>query len=134
MLNGGTWNGRRIVNQEFVARSASPLYHLRKIYYGYFWWIEDYPYKDRTVRIFSARGSGGQTVTVVPDLDLVVATFAGNFSSLKGMGAASVVPIPRLILPAVREPGDARNAPVLEREFVSPYGRSPDGSRVTKKP
>jgi CubicO group peptidase (beta-lactamase class C family) len=134
MLNGGTWNGRRIVSHEFVARSASPLYHLRKIYYGYLWWIEDYPYKDRTVRIFSARGSGGQTVTVVPDLDLVVATFGGSYSSLKGMSGASVVPIPRIILPAVREPGEDKNAPVIEREFVSPYGRSTDGSRVTKKP
>jgi len=130
MLNGGTWSGRRIVSREFVARSASPLYHLRKIYYGYLWWIEDYPYKNRTVRIFSARGSGGQTVTVVPDLDLVVATFGGSFSSVKGMGGASVVPIPRIILPAVRESGDDKNAPVIERDFTSPYGRSTDGSRV----
>lgn len=134
MLNGGTWDGRRIVSKEFVGRAASPLYHLRKIYYGYFWWIEDYPYKNRTVRIYSARGAGGQSVTVVPDLDLVVATFAGNFSSVKGMAAASTAPIPRIILPAVREPGDAGTAPVIERDFTSPYGRSPDGSRVTKKP
>jgi len=133
MLNGGTWEGRRIVSPQFVARASSPLYHLRKIYYGYFWWIEDYPYKDRTVRIFSARGSGGQTVTVVPELDLVIATLAGNFSSRKGMGGASTVPIPRIILPAVREPGDDKNAPVIEREFESPYGPSTDGSRVAKK-
>ena len=79
-------------------------------------------------------GSGGQTVTVVPDLDLVVATFAGNFSSGPGMGAASTEPIPRIILPAVREPGDDRSAPVIERKYVSPYGRSTDGSRVTKTP
>jgi CubicO group peptidase (beta-lactamase class C family) len=134
MLDGGTWQGRRIVSRQFVTRASSPLYHLRKIDYGYLWWIEDYPYKNRTVRIFSARGSGGQTVTVVPDLDLVVATLAGNYSSRKGMGGASTVPIPRIILPAVREPGDDKNAPVIEREFVSPYGRSTDGSRVSKKP
>jgi CubicO group peptidase (beta-lactamase class C family) len=132
-LNGGTWGGRRIVSQQFAARAASPLYHLRKIEYGYLWWIEDYPYKDRTVRVFSARGSGGQTVTVVPDLDLVVATLGGSYSSRKGMQAASVVPIPRIILPAVREPGDDKHAPVIERQFESPYGRSTDGSRVTKK-
>jgi CubicO group peptidase (beta-lactamase class C family) len=122
MLNGGTWQGRRIVSQEFAARASSPLYHLRNLYYGYLWWLEDYPYKDRTVRTFSARGAGGQTVTVVPDLDLVVATFAGNFSSRKGMFAASTEPIPRIILPAVREPGDDKSAPVIEREYVTPYG------------
>jgi CubicO group peptidase (beta-lactamase class C family) len=134
MLNGGTWEGRRIVSQEFAERASSPLYHLRNLYYGYLWWLEDYPYKDQTVRAYSARGAGGQTVTVVPDLDLVVATFAGNFSSRKGMFAASTEPIPRIILPAVREPGDDRNAPVIERQYVSPYGTSKDGSRVTKKP
>jgi Beta-lactamase class C and other penicillin binding proteins len=134
MLNGGTWEGRRIVSREFAARASAPLYHLRKIYYGYLWWGEDYPYKDRTVHTFSARGAGGQTVTVVPDLDLVVATFAGNFSSRKGMFAASTDPIPRIILPAVREPGDDRNAPVIERVYATPYGASKDGSRVSKKP
>ncbi|MEA2337345.1 MAG: hypothetical protein QOE82_1352 [Thermoanaerobaculia bacterium] len=134
MLNGGTWQGRRIVSQEFATRAGAPLYHLRNIYYGYLWWGEDYPYKNRTVRTFSARGAGGQTVTVIPELDLIVATFAGNFSSRKGMFAASTDPIPRIILPATREPGDDRNAPVIEREYVTPYGPSKDGSRVAKKP
>jgi CubicO group peptidase (beta-lactamase class C family) len=134
LLDGGTWQGRRIVSREFAARAGSPLYHLRKIYYGYLWWSEDNPYKDRTVRTISARGAGGQTVTLVPELDLIVATFAGNFSSRKGMFAASTEPIPRILLPAVREAGDDRNAPVIERVYVSPYGPSKDGSRVTKKP
>jgi CubicO group peptidase (beta-lactamase class C family) len=134
MLNGGTWEGRRIVSREFVAHAGAPLYHLRKIYYGYLWWNEDYPYKNRTVHTFSARGAGGQTVTVVPELDLIVATFAGNFSSRKGMFAASTDPIPRIILPAVREAGDDKSAPVIEREYVTPYGASKDGSRVAKKP
>jgi CubicO group peptidase (beta-lactamase class C family) len=134
MLNGGTWEGRRIVSQEFAARAGSPLYHLRNIYYGYLWWVEDNPYKNRTVRTYSARGAGGQTVTVVPELDLIVGTFAGNFSSRKGMFAASTEPIPRIILPAVGEPGDDKNAPIIERVFVSAYGPSKDGSRVAKKP
>jgi len=134
MLNGGTWNGRRIVDREFVTRAASPLYHLRKLGYGYLWWIEDLPYKNRTVRVVSARGSGGQMVTVVPDLDLVIATFGGSYSSRSGMAGASLVPVPNILLPAVREPGDDKNAPVIERNYVSPYGRSTDGSRVTKKP
>jgi CubicO group peptidase (beta-lactamase class C family) len=134
MLNGGTWEGRRIVSREFAARASAPLYHLRNIYYGYLWWGENYPYKDRTVYAYSARGAGGQTVTVIPELDLVVATFAGNFSSRKGMFAASTDPIPRIILPATREPGDGKSAPVIERQYVTPYGPSKDGSRVSKKP
>ena len=134
MLNGGTWEGRRIVSSQFAQRAGGRLYHLRNIYYGYLWWSEDYPYKSRMVRTYSARGAGGQTVTVVPDLDLIFATFAGNFSSRKGMFAASTDPIPRIILPAVREPGDDKSAPVVERDYVSPYGPSKDGSRVATKP
>jgi hypothetical protein len=49
------------------------------------------------------------------------------------MFAASTDPIPRIILPAVRKPGDDKKAPVIEREYVTPYGPSKDGSRVLKK-
>ncbi len=49
MLNGGTWEGRRILSREFVEQAAAPLYHLRNVYYGYLWWSEDFPYKNRNV-------------------------------------------------------------------------------------
>lgn len=132
MLNGGTWGGRRILSKDFADRATAHLYHLRNIYYGYLWWCEDLPYKDRTVHSFSARGAGGQTVSVIPELQLVVATYAGGYASRLGMFAASTDPIPRFILPAVREAGDDKNAPVIEREYKSPYGASKDGSRVAK--
>jgi CubicO group peptidase (beta-lactamase class C family) len=124
MLNGGLWQGRRILSRDFVARASSPLYHLRGITYGYLWWGIDYPYKDRTVHAFFAGGAGGQTVMVIPALDLIVATYAGNYSS-KGTVNTSQILTPRYILPAVREPGDDPKAPVIPREdYVSPYGRS----------
>jgi CubicO group peptidase (beta-lactamase class C family) len=132
MLNGGTWNGRRILDRDYVERSLAPAYHLRKVFYSYLWWIEDYPYKGRVVRSISARGAGGQTVTIIPELELLVATMAGNFSSRAGMMAASNEPIPRLILPAVREKGDDPEAPIVPRDYVSPYGASTDGSPVVR--
>ncbi|HEX6863345.1 MAG TPA: serine hydrolase [Thermoanaerobaculia bacterium] len=123
MLDGGTWEGRRILSRDFVARASAPLYHLRNVTYGYLWWGIDYPYKDRKVHAFYATGAGGQTVTVIQELGLVVATFAGNYSS-RGTAMTSHL-VPRYILPAVREPGDDPNAPVVPREdYVSPYGRS----------
>jgi CubicO group peptidase (beta-lactamase class C family) len=131
MLDGGVWRGRRILGREFAARAVAPQYNLRNIQYGYNWWVEDYPYKDRTVRSFSARGAGGQLVTVVPELELVVATMAGNyFSRIQGSYTGAIVPTH--ILPAVRERGDDRTAPVVPRPFTSPYGRSENGSRVTR--
>lgn len=131
MLNGGVWQGRRILGRDFVANASAPLYHLRNVYYGYLWWGFDFPNKDRTVHGYWAGGSGGQGVVVFPELDLVIATFGGNYSSRSAIHIQQEL-IPRYILPAVREPGDNKNAPVKELEWKTPYGRSPDGSRVKK--
>jgi len=120
--------GRRILDAAFVARATAPLYHLRKVTYGYLWWSEAYPYKDRTVPVFRATGAGGQYLTVVPELDLVVAMFGANYAS-RAQGELHNY-MPRHILPAVREAGDDPRAPVRSRDFTSPYGASKDGSRV----
>ena len=132
MLNGGTWNGKRILDAKFARDASAPLYHLRNIYYGYYWWVEDYPFKNRTVRAYSARGAGGNLVYVVPELDLIMTTMAGNYSNRRGMKFLGDL-IATSILPAVREPGDDLNGPVLPREFKSPYGPSKDGSRVKSR-
>jgi len=131
MLNGGTWDGHRILSRDFVDRATSPLYHLAQIYYGYNWWSEDFPYKNRNVRAVLAMGAGGQIVTVVPDLDLVIAFYAGNYSSRSQRDLGHIY-VPRYILPAVREAGDDKSAPVAERDYTSPYGYSKDGSRVSR--
>ena len=124
MLDRGVWRGRRVVGKDFVDRASAPLYHLRNLTYGYLWWGIEYPYKRRSVHAFFAGGAGGQTVTVVPELDLVVATYAGNYSSA-GTKHTSQELTPRYLLPAVRETGDEENAPVVWREdYVSPYGPS----------
>ena len=131
MLNGGTWKGHRILSREFVQQSIATQYHLRKVFYGYYWWIEDFPYKNRMVRTWHAWGAGGQVVTVVPELELVVAFLGGNYIARvqRDFGHHYV---PRHILPAVREAGDDRKAPVQDRQYDTPYGRSEDGSRVTR--
>lgn len=81
MLNGGTWNGKRVVSEDWVERSSKAHYPLRERGYGYLWWVVDYPYKDGTVRAFFAGGNGGQTVIGIPELDLVIAFWGGNYSS-----------------------------------------------------
>ena len=101
MLNGGTWQGRRILGREFVQRASSALHDFNKIQYGYLWWSVVYPYKDRTVRAYFASGNGGQIVMVVPDLDLVIAGFAANYSERAGRHIQENL-VPNGILPAIR--------------------------------
>jgi CubicO group peptidase (beta-lactamase class C family) len=131
MLDDGRWHGRRILDHDYVARAAAPLYHLRNVQYGYLWWGEDFPYRDRNVHAFMALGAGGQNVTVVPELDLVVAIYSGNYASRRQIDAGHH-DVPRYILPAVRESGDPRGPPVADRDYTTPYGPSKDGSRIRK--
>jgi CubicO group peptidase (beta-lactamase class C family) len=107
--------------REFAARAASPLHDLRSIQYGYLWWNIEYPYKQRKLRAFFAGGNGGQLAMAIPELDLVIATYAGNYSDRAGLIVQQEL-VPKYILPAVREAGDDPAAPVTPREFTTPYG------------
>jgi CubicO group peptidase (beta-lactamase class C family) len=102
MLNGGTWQGKRILGRDFVGRASSPLYPLRGLGYGYLWWVTDYPYKDRSVRVFYAGGAGGQSTIVVPELDLVIATYGGSYTNGKAAHYISRDLTKNFILAAVR--------------------------------
>lgn len=110
-VNGGTWNGRRILTQQWASRSTMPLYEVqgakpiepyKVLKYGYLWWVIEYPYKGRTVRAFFASGNGGQTVMGIPELDLVVAIYAGNYAASPGKQIQEGY-VPKYILPAVDE-------------------------------
>ena len=100
MLNGGTWNGERIVSPEWARRSTSALENQRQLQYGYLWWSIAYPYKGKTVRAFFAGGNGGQIVMGIPDLDLLIAFYAGNYSDPVGYRIQEDLVL-RYILPAV---------------------------------
>ena len=130
MLDGGTWQGKRILSKAFAAASASSLYHLRNVTYGYYWWVIDYPYKSRTVRAYYAAGNGGQSVVVIDELDLVIAVYAANYAERAMFQVGAY--IPNYILPCVREKGDDATVPVSWQDFKSPYGRSDVNGPVAK--
>jgi len=102
-LNGGTWNGRRIFTPEWSRRSTATAFREvggRPRQYGYLWWIIEYPHKGRTVRAYFAAGNGGQIVMAIPDLDLVIAFYGGNYND-PSLFIPQNVYVPQYILPAV---------------------------------
>jgi len=118
MLDGGVWQGQRILDRDFVARASSPLFDFNGIQYGYLWWNMEMPYKDRMVRASFAAGNGAQTVMVVPSLDLVIGIFASNYGDRAPSVHVQQEMVPDFILPAIDADG-----PVVFRDFQSPYGR-----------
>jgi CubicO group peptidase (beta-lactamase class C family) len=107
MIDGGEWQGRRIVSREWVRRSVSPLVRIEgggaspAIRYGYLWWTIDLPHRGRVVRAFYAAGNGGQVAMGIPELGLAIAFFAGNYSDRSTYLAIQQDYVPRHVLPAL---------------------------------
>jgi len=78
-LNGGTWNGHRIVSADWVTRSTTQRLDSAVGRDGYAWHIFPIKVGDRTYREYEANGNGGQFLIVVPELDLAVVFTAGNY-------------------------------------------------------
>lgn len=90
-LKNGLWNGNEIFDTQWAGRStrsrigASILYN-----YGYLWWqFSNYHHVARGINlndIYFAWGDEGQFIFVIPHLDMVVVTTAGNKKEEETMG------------------------------------------------
>lgn len=94
-LDGGVWNGRRIVSRAWVERSTSPRIEISPAttglseeefsnFYGpgvdgYAWHRYGVRVGDRVVESYEANGNGGQLLVVVPEYDLVVVFTGANY-------------------------------------------------------
>ena len=102
-LNDGTWEGRRIFTPQWSRRATSTSFNEiggRQRKYEYLWWINEYPYKGRTVSAYFAAGNGGQIVMEIPELDLVIAFYGRNYND-PVLFIPQNVYVPQYILPAI---------------------------------
>jgi len=71
-LRGGRWGERQILPAAFVRAALTPSLHGPD--YGYLWWLNtaqrNYPGLPKTA--YGARGAGSNTITILPEQDLVV--------------------------------------------------------------
>lgn len=70
VLNGGTWEGDRIISRDWLADSFQTYTrsNFNPYDYGYMWWNRDVA----GYRTFFAWGYGGQYIFIIPELDAVV--------------------------------------------------------------
>jgi len=94
-LDGGVWNGRRIVSEEWVQESTAQHMEITPATTGmteeefannyglgadaYAWHLSNLQAQGRTYKEYDASGNGGQLLIVVPDANLVVVFTAGNY-------------------------------------------------------
>jgi len=93
VLDGGVWQGRRIVSADWInqmtARQSPQGFSFGSWRsYGYLWWQGRSSIENREIDWVGAVGRGGQRLYVVPTLRLVVAVTAGLYLESKG-GAPS---------------------------------------------
>ena len=101
-LNGGEWNGRRVVEETWIRRSLTPYLSAGSEGegYGYLWWTMEVPGPDGPpLQVAFANGWGSQFVLLLPELDLVVVTTGGNQENGKHMAIGEV--LIRDLLPGV---------------------------------
>ena len=99
-LNDGVWNGQRLLSKDWVREAMTPYTTMFDQGYGYGWWITEFPYGDRTVKAYYAGGNGGQYAVAIPELDLAISMFGGNYGQAT-THMAKKVHIPNYILRSV---------------------------------
>ena len=97
-LDEGVWNGRRIVSRAWVQQSTA--HHIDRpdgSSDGYGWHRYTLDVGGRRFETYQAGGNGGQMVTVVPALDIAIATTAGNYGEYAVWQKLRTVLVPEIL-------------------------------------
>ena len=79
-LNGGTWNGRRVVSKHWVDLSTKRYSGYNPEHgYGFAWHLFEVEVDNRIYSEYEAQGNGGQVINVLPELDMTVMFTTGNY-------------------------------------------------------
>ncbi len=88
MLNKGEWNGKQLISRDWIEKITSTVTPVEEVNdrkgldesspfqlaYGYMWWIVDnIKHHPDFEGAYHASGYGGQYITIIPKLDMVVA-------------------------------------------------------------
>jgi CubicO group peptidase (beta-lactamase class C family) len=88
-LNKGGWNGKQIISEQWVEKSATtfpgnhginiPGEDSGRVGYSYTWWTKQYSNSGKKINMYYAGGWGGQHIMVLPQLTAVVVFTGGNY-------------------------------------------------------
>jgi len=117
VLNGGTFNGKRIVSNKWIERSTTATIPIpdqwsfikfsrskvaipQQTYYGFYWYNELIKSNTYAENVVFASGNGGQYIMVIKNMGLTVVFMQGNYQSWKAKRAFDL--LAKYIIPAFR--------------------------------
>ncbi len=93
-LRGGKWGDKQVLPTAYVKAAVAPSQHGPD--YGYLWWLntQGKNYPGLPTSAYGARGAGSNTITILPEQDLVVVWrwHAGNEAEFVKRVAAAIRP------------------------------------------
>lgn len=108
-LNKGTFNGRQIISEQWIAACTTPYSKNSNIFipghfsgghgYAYSWWLKSYNKAGKEINMYHAVGWGGQELIIIPELNSVVVFTGGNYIPLTTTFAI----LDKYILPAISQ-------------------------------
>ncbi len=81
VLERGTWDGQRILPEEWVRTMLTPRHSLSEhVHYGYLWWMTPLRSSRGYEGALMMKGNGGNIVALVPSMDAVLVVQAENYN------------------------------------------------------
>jgi CubicO group peptidase (beta-lactamase class C family) len=106
VLAGGRWNDRQVVSKAWIETSTAPkVKGTDGLLYGYLWWLGRSLLNGREVQWAGALGRGGQSIRIVPELDLVVVVTAGYYQDYSPRAFQLQFSVFRDVLRGISPPG-----------------------------
>ncbi len=103
-LNGGTWGGERLIQEEWVARSIRPSVRVNDdTEYGYLWWLRTFEAAGSKHPSYYMSGNGGNKVAAFPTDQLVVVITSTNYNT-SGMHQQTDRLLTEYVLPSLPSP------------------------------
>ena len=106
VLAGGRWNDHQVVSKAWIETSTSlKLKATDGLSYGYLWWLGRSRFNGREVGWIGALGRGGQSIRIVPELDLVVVVTGGYYQDYSPRAFQTQYGVFRDVLQAISPAG-----------------------------
>ena len=102
--DGGRWQGKQVMPAAWVAASLRPQARMEDgTDYGYLFWGQQFQVGERRISTWAMNGAGGNTVQIIPELDLVIVITSSNFQ-VRNAPKLTMDLLAKQLLPALLAP------------------------------